>query len=65
MEITSKNFVNLEALSREEQETRLLELAASGDKLGAITMARRLYAYDLTQAKEFVEGLTNKRSPQA
>jgi hypothetical protein len=64
-ETTSKDFVNLEELNRDEQETRLLELAAAGDKIGAITMARRLYHYDLTQAKEFIEGLANKRSPQA
>lgn len=64
-EKTSKDFVNLASLSRDEQETRLLELAESGDKLGAITMARQLYAYDLNQAKEFVEALANKRSSQA
>jgi hypothetical protein len=65
-EETSKDFANLEQLSREEQETRLLELTESGDKLAAITMARRLYVYDLAQAKQFVEGLVvNKRAPQA
>ncbi len=64
-EKTSKDSVNLEELGRGEQETRLLELAESGDKIAAITMARRLYNYDLTQAKDFIEGLTNKRSPQA
>ena len=64
-ETTSQDFVNLEELGREEQESRLLALTASGDKIAAITMARRLYAYDLTQAKEFIEGLANKRSPQA
>jgi ribosomal protein L7/L12 len=62
-EETSKDFVNLDKLSREEQETRLLELAETGDKIGAIAMARRLYAYDLTQAKQFVDGLVSKRSP--
>ena len=56
----SKNFVNLEQLSREEQESRLLELAESGDMIGAVTMARRLYSYDLTAAKQFVEGLVRK-----
>lgn len=57
---TSKDFVNLEGLTRAEQEARLLELAESGDKIGAIAMARRLYAYDLTTAKDFVEGLAGK-----
>ena len=57
---TNKDFVNLEGLARAEQEARLLELAESGDKIGAIAMARRLYAYDLATAKDFVEGLAGK-----
>jgi len=56
----SKNFVNLDGLSREEQESRLLELAQSGDMIGAVTMARTLYAYDLATAKNFVESLIVK-----
>ncbi|MGH7817036.1 MAG: hypothetical protein ACREOR_06570 [Candidatus Binatia bacterium] len=40
----------------------MLELAESGDIIGAVTMARKLYAYDLTSAKDFVEGLVSKRS---
>ena len=63
-ENTSKDFVNVETLSQAEQETRLLELAECGDKIGALAMARRLYGYDLSQAKEFIEGLANKRSTQ-
>jgi hypothetical protein len=59
-EASSKDFVNLEKLSREQQEARLLELAESGDKIGAIAMARRLYSYDLAAAKQFVEALLNK-----
>ncbi|MGH7870766.1 MAG: hypothetical protein ACREQO_00955 [Candidatus Binatia bacterium] len=57
----SKNFANLDQLSKQEQETRLLELAESGDMIGAIAIARRLYSYDLTTAKQFVEGLMSKR----
>jgi hypothetical protein len=57
-----KDFVDLERLGRAEQETRLLELAESGDKIGAITVARKLYSYDLATAKDFVEGLINERS---
>jgi hypothetical protein len=59
-EASAKDFVNLETLSREQQEARLLELAESGDKIGAIAMARRLYSYDLTAAKQFVEKLLDK-----
>ncbi len=61
-ESARKDLANLEDLSRAEQETRLLELAESGDKISAIAMARRLYGYDLGQAKEFVEGLAHKLS---
>lgn len=57
----SKTFANLDQLSKQEQETRLLELAESGDMIGAIAIARRLYSYDLTTAKQFVEGLMSKR----
>ncbi len=57
---TEKDFVHLETLSRAEQESRLLQLVESGDKISAITRALRLYNYDLTQAKDFVEELVNK-----
>ena len=59
----SKDFANLDKLSKEEQETRLLDLATSGDTIGAITMARQLYSYDLTAAKQFVEELLRKQTP--
>jgi len=58
----TQNLTNLEQLSRQEQESRLLELAESGDMIGAITMARRLYSYDLTAAKQFVEELLRSQS---
>jgi hypothetical protein len=61
-EESSNDFINLEELSRAEQEARLLELAESGDMIGAIAAARKLYSYDLTTAKDFVEGLVGKRS---
>jgi hypothetical protein len=53
----SKDFVDLDKLSTEQQETRLLELAESGDVIGAVAIARQLYSYDLTTAKAFVDGL--------
>jgi hypothetical protein len=52
-----KDFAHLEGLDRKEQESRLLELAESGDMIGAVTLARQLYAYDLTTAKDFVDSL--------
>jgi hypothetical protein len=57
---SSKDFVNLETLDRKEQEARLLELAESGDVIGAVAMARKLYGYDLTTAKEFIDSLIRK-----
>ncbi|HEX2932210.1 MAG TPA: hypothetical protein VHV54_20960 [Candidatus Binatia bacterium] len=59
-EEVAKDFVNLDGLSREKQEERLLELAESGDMMGAVAMARQLYSYDLATAKTFVESLVHK-----
>jgi len=55
-----KDYTQLESLDRKEQEAQLLELAESGDMIGAIAVARRLYSYDLTTAKQFVESLLKK-----
>jgi hypothetical protein len=52
---------NHDAAHRAEQEARLVELAESGDMIGAVTLARRLYSYDLTAAKQFVEELVRKQ----
>jgi hypothetical protein len=57
----SHDFDNLEQLSRQEQEARLLDLFQSGDRMGAVTMVRRLYSYDLTTATQFVEELVRKQ----
>jgi hypothetical protein len=59
--IVSKDLVNLDKLSKAEQEARLVELVESGDMIGAVTLARRLYSYDLTTAKQFVEELARKQ----
>lgn len=55
-----RDFVNLDRLARAEQEAKLLELMEAGDTVGAISVARRLYGYDMAQAKDFVEGLGRK-----
>jgi hypothetical protein len=57
---TSKNFADLEGLGRKEQEARLLELAESGDAISAVALARQLYSYGLTEAKQFVDSLIRK-----
>ena len=60
----SKDFANLDQLGPAEKEARLRELAESGDMMGAIALARRLYSYDLSAAKQFVEELMRKPSAQ-
>jgi hypothetical protein len=44
--------------TNEQIETDILDLALAGRKIDAIALARQRYGYDLTQAKQFVEGLT-------
>jgi ribosomal protein L7/L12 len=56
----TRDFTHLATLSREQQEGRILELAESGQTMAAIHAARALYGYDLTQAKEFVDGLRGR-----
>jgi hypothetical protein len=62
--LASKDFAEVDRLSAEEKEARLLELAESGDMMAAVALARRLYSYDLTAAKRFVEDLLRKQSAQ-
>jgi len=54
------DYARLKGLSREEQERRVAELAASGQIIAAVYVARRLFAYDLTQARGFVDGLLGR-----
>ena len=56
------DYLHLESASRAEQETKLLELAASGQTMAAIKLARLLYSFDLARAKEFVTGLQGRGS---
>lgn len=64
-EETTKDYVHLDGLTREQQESRLLELAETGDMFGAVNMARQLYSYDLATAKAFIESLTQKTAKSA
>jgi len=61
----TRDFVHLDGLTREQQESRLLELAETGDMFGAVNMARQLYSYDLATAKAFIESLTQKTAKSA
>ena len=53
----STSYDGLAGLPRAEQEQRIADLARSGQLTAAVTVARRLYAYDLRQARDFVEAL--------
>lgn len=55
-----RDYVALAGLSREQQERRLLELAETGQTVAAIQIARRLYAYDLSQARAFIDILRGR-----
>jgi hypothetical protein len=55
--VVLEDFANLKGLTREQQKKRLRELDEHGQTIAAVYMARRLYAYDLTQATTFVKGL--------
>jgi len=53
----SHNYAALDRLSRSEQEDRLLELASTGEDIEATALARRLYGYSLTEARQFIASL--------
>jgi hypothetical protein len=55
----SQDFTHLDGMSQNEQEKHLRELAKRGQTISAIYIARRLYSYNLNQARTFVEGLHN------
>ena len=57
----SQDYQNLEGLSREEQEKRIMDLVETGNTFAAIYVARKLYSYDLTQGRAFVENLRRKQ----
>lgn len=56
------DFTNLDKLPKAQQEERLLQLVEGGNKLGAVTLARKLYAYDLVRATEFIEELVQRQT---
>lgn len=58
--VVVRDDARLKALSRPEQERRLLELAERGETLAAVAIARTLYGYDIAEAKRFVDGLVGR-----
>jgi ribosomal protein L7/L12 len=45
----------------QDEDTKILSLARSGDKMAAIKLARELYGCSLTEAVEFVEKLQSEK----
>jgi hypothetical protein len=50
-------------LSREQLESRLIGFAERGDVVSALILAKRLYGYDTTEARAFVEQLVAGQPP--
>jgi hypothetical protein len=53
----TQDFAHLQALSREEQEARLRELARRGETISAIYLARQLHGCSIAEAKDLVDSL--------
>lgn len=53
----TRDFAHLQSLSREEQQKQLRDLAARGQHVTAIYIARKLYGSTLVEAKQMVDGL--------
>jgi hypothetical protein len=60
--VTQTDFTHLGKLPKAQQEERLLQLVEGGNKLAAVTLARKLYAYDLVRATEFIEELVQRQT---
>lgn len=59
----TEDLIKLASLTREQQSQRLRELDAAGQTVLAIATARRLYGYDLSGAKAFIENLRDVSAP--
>jgi hypothetical protein len=52
-----EDFTHIGNLSHEEQKKRLRDLDQKGQTIAAVYIARKLYGYDLAQAKTFIEAI--------
>jgi hypothetical protein len=59
---SGKDFRNLQDVSVAEQESALIELIASGDRMAALSAVKQLYGYKTTRAVQFVNELEGKKS---
>jgi hypothetical protein len=62
---TTKSFHNLSGANYAEQEEQIAGLARVGQLVYAIAIARRLYGYDLRQARAYVESLMAREQRSA
>ena len=62
---TTKSFQNLSSDSHADQEEQIAGLARAGQLVYAIAIARRLYGYDLRQARAYVERLAARERRSA
>lgn len=53
----AETHVSIKPLDRAEQETRLLEMVARGERLQAIALAKVLYGMATEEATDFIDGL--------
>jgi hypothetical protein len=62
---STKSFTDLASVSRADQEQRIAALARVGQFVYAIALARKLYGYDLRQARAYVESLVPRERRSA
>jgi hypothetical protein len=58
----TQDFTQLKALSREDQQKQLRELAMRGQTVTAVYAARKLYGCSLAEAKQMVDSLSETKS---
>ncbi len=59
---SSIDFRKIDELPTAQQEQHLMDLVESGDSMGAITVAKRLYKFNTTQAKVFIDEFSGRQA---
>lgn len=52
-------------LDRAQQEVRRIEMTERGEVMGAVVLAKEIYGFDTTQAKNFVDDLRGRPAAPA
>ena len=55
------DFRRIGGLDPDRQREQLAQLVARGDKLSAVTLARKIYGFDLTRAMNFIDELERRK----